>query len=189
MEKEEQPTYILLNTRFLFFASLIIAGLTILFVWLFGLGKHRTLFENTFFSTVILTTILFQFLFIGLYNGFRLKENLGRIFKRPTFEKPDSEFLIFDFTFSSELEAFFVLILSIPILIFLILNLAIFLWAAILLFIAILYWIVYRAIKFVLRKSVKCKNNSLKSLAYSFLFTLLYSVWFYVIIFGVHYFK
>jgi nucleoside permease NupC len=185
----KKPTYTQITTKVLFATSLVILSLTVLFVWLFGLGSHRTLFENSFISTWILTTLLFQFLFVGLYKGYKLKENIGDIAEKPKFESLGTDFDFASLTASSELEAIFYLIILIPVIIVLILNIAVFFLAAILLFIAILYWVFYRAIKFSFKQSPKCKGNILKSLVYSFIFTLTYSIWFYAIILGVHYFQ
>jgi uncharacterized membrane protein len=132
--------------------------------------------------------MLFQFLFIGLYKGFKLKENVGTIITKPKFEDIGSNFTLAD-TPSSQIEAILYLIILIPVIIALILNVAIFFWTAILVFIAILYWVFYRAIKFSFKQSPKCKGNILKSLLYSTIFTLTYSIWFYAIILGIHYFK
>jgi hypothetical protein len=60
----KKPTYTQITTKVLFATSLVILSLTVLFVWLFGLGSHRTLFENSFISTWILTTLLFQFFYL-----------------------------------------------------------------------------------------------------------------------------
>ena len=76
----------LISSKLLFSVTLIILALTIVFVWFFGLGKHRTMFENTMISSWILTTVLFQFLFLGLYMGFKLKENIGKIETKPFFK-------------------------------------------------------------------------------------------------------
>lgn len=164
-------------------------SLTILFVWLFSLGKHKTLFENTITSSWILTTVLFQFLFIALFKGFKLKEDVGVIWKKIPFEKDNTGFSFTGISADSELEAIFYLIFAIPFIIVLILNATIFVWSSILIFIAILYWVFYRAIKFALRKSLICKDNIFKSVLYSSLFTFIYSAWFYLIILGVHYFS
>lgn len=184
----ERSTY-LVSSKILFFVLMIIAVLAILFVWLFNLGKHNTLFENTFTSTWIISTVLFQFLFYGLYRGFKMKEDLGVVIKKPTFEALPYDVSGLLGGEMSVIEAVFVFIISIPVLIVLIVNFAIFFWTAILIFMAIFYWVFYRAIKFAFRQSAVCKGNIGKSLFYSLLFTLTYTLWFFVIIIGVHYWK
>jgi hypothetical protein len=164
-------------------------GLTIIFVWLYGLGQHRTLYENTFTSTWIISTILFQFLFFGLYKGFKMKEDLGNVIEKPKFESVGSELSGVITGDVSEIEAVFIFILLIPVIIALIINFAIFFWTAILIFIAIFYWVFYRAIKFSFKQSLVCKGNVGMSLLYSLIFTLTYTLWFFTIILGVHYWK
>ncbi len=164
-------------------------SLTILFVWLFGLGNHHTLFQNTFTSTWIISTILFQFLFFGLYKGFKMKEDLGKVVEMPKFESVGSELSGFVTDGISEIEAVFIFILLIPVIIAFIINFAVFFWAAILIFIAVFYWIFYRAIKFSFKQSLVCKGNIVKSVLYSLVFTIIYTSWFFTIILGVHYWK
>lgn len=60
-------------------------------------------------------------------------------------------------------------------------------WPLIIVFIAILYWVFFRALRIVFKKSGICKGNLLKSLAYGLIYTTLYSIWIYSIIFGTHY--
>jgi hypothetical protein len=177
------------SSKLLFFALLIVSGLMILFVWLFNLGEHKTLFENTFTSTWIISTVLFQFLFFGLYHGFKMKEDLGKIVEKQKYLDVSSDLGYYFNGSISEIEAVFVAILAIPLAIALIINFAIFFWASILIFIAIFYWIFYRAIKFAFKQSSVCHNNLTKSLLYSFGFTLMYTLWFFAIILGVHYFR
>lgn len=187
-----------ISSRLLFGVTLIILSLTIIFVWFFGLGKHRTMFENTMISSWILTTVLFQFLFVGLYMGFKLKENIGRIEPKPFFKlsvkgffkdlvalSPDVSGLI---PFGdSPFEIILIFFLSAGLIIVILAYISATLFPLILIFIAILYLVFYRAIKFAFKKSKICKGQVFKSLAYSFLFTLTYSIWYYIIVLGVHY--
>ncbi len=177
------------SSKLLFFTLLIVSGLTILFVWLFNLGEHKTLFENTFTSTWIISTVLFQFLFFGLYHGFKMKEDLGRIVEKQKYLDVSSDLGYYFNGSASEIEAIFVAILAIPLAIALIINFAIFFWTSILIFVAIFYWVFYRAIKFTFNKSSICHNNLTRSLFYSFGLTLMYTFWFFAIIFGVYYFR
>lgn len=183
-----QPrTYQLVTTKLIFTVSVIIMLLTILFVWLFGLGTHRSLFENSITSTWILTTALYAFLFVGLYRGFKLKDNLGKVTRTFAYDKvpAPAEFLIelADDYFGTIIA----LILMSGTILVLLANILVALWTGILVFAAMLYWIYFRAIRFTFKWSKVCKGHIGKSLLYSFLFTLLYSIWFYGIIIGAHY--
>jgi hypothetical protein len=171
----------------IFTVSVIIMLLTIVFVWLFGLGTHRSLFENSIISTWILTTALYAFLFAGLYMGFKLKDNLGKVVRRYPLEHIDSPFS--GYSPDSEWEAIILLILMSGTILLLLINIIISLWMGILIFMAMLYWIYYRAIRFAFKWSHVCKGRIGKSLLYGLLFTLFYSVWFYGIIIGAHYLR
>lgn len=71
-----------INTRSLFPISLIVIVLTILSVWFYGIGKHQTVIENSLISTSILSISFFLFISISLYNGTKLKDNIGKITDR-----------------------------------------------------------------------------------------------------------
>lgn len=180
-------TYQLVTTKLIFTVSVIIMLLTILFVWLFGLGSHRSLFENSIISTWILTTALYAFLFVGLYKGFKLKDNLGKVTRTFTYDKvsPPSEFLIE--IADSHVGAIIALILMSGTFLVLLANMLVALWTGILVFAAVLYWVYYRAIRFAFKWSKVCKGHIGKSLLYGFVFTAFYSIWFYGIIIGAHY--
>lgn len=128
-----------------------------------------------------------MFLFFGLYHGFKLKDNLGKIKRRYDLEAVDAPPI--SGSIDNEIEAVFFFILSIGSFIIILLNLVVILWMGILVFMAMLYWVFYRAIRFVFKKSSVCKGHIVKSLLYGFLFTITYSMWFYLIIFGFHYFS
>ena len=68
-----------LTSKKVFIVTLIVIVLTIMAVWLFELGQHRTLFQNSLLSTTILSVAFFLFLTISLYKGVKLKDNLGKI--------------------------------------------------------------------------------------------------------------
>ncbi len=181
-------TYKLITTKMIFSISLVIFCLTILFVWFFGLGQHRALYENSIISTSLLSLTLFIFLFIGLYNGFKLKDNIGKIKRNYSYEKIETnDTPIVIAPIESLFEAIIYFIFSIGFFITLLSNIVTFIWMGVLVFVAMLYWVFYRAVKVVFKKSNICKNNFLKSLIYSCLFTVSYAVWFYLIIYGLNY--
>ena len=69
----------MIESKSVFTISLIVIGLTILAVYFWGLGRHNTFFENSIISTTILSIAFFTFITVGLYNGVKLRDNLGRI--------------------------------------------------------------------------------------------------------------
>lgn len=74
--------YKILNSKNIFIITLIVIPLTIISVWLFGLGNHSSFFENSLLSTTILSITFFLFITIGLFKGIKIKDNLGEITDR-----------------------------------------------------------------------------------------------------------
>lgn len=184
-----------ITTKIIFTISIIVASLTIIGVWLLGLGQNRTLFENSILSTSILSIVFFLFLLTGLYNGIKLKDNIGdltdkiKIGQNPEFfltdihlEAPD----LGDDIGGLIVGIFAWILFSIVLLIFIWIFQAV-LWILILVFIAMLYWIFYRALRLVFKNSHKCKDDIAKSVFYGLGYTLLYNFWIYSIILVTHY--
>jgi hypothetical protein len=185
-----KPNFI--TTRWLFIVSLIVITLTVLGVWLFGVGKHRTLYFNSILDITILSLAFFLFITIGLYQGFKLKDNLGKIT-----DKIEKEGLP-DFSGVTDLPEISVdggeivlgilswILFTIVLLIF-IWFFAPLVWAMILVFAAMMYWIFFRALRLVFKNSPKCRDDLGKSAAYGLGYTLLYNFWIYGIILATHY--
>ncbi|MDA6069726.1 hypothetical protein NJT12_08850 [Flavobacterium sp. AC] len=192
--------YKILNSRNIFVITLIVISLTILTVWLFGLGDHSSFFENSLLSTTILSTAFFLFISIGLFKGIKIKDNLGQITDRFDASKiefireavadrsiddlPDGGEGIFGIIISLILWFIMAIVIS-----YLCWAFGAILWFSILTFIAMLYWIFFRALRLVFKKSGKCKGNYLNSTLYGFSFTILYNFWIYAIIFMTIYFS
>jgi hypothetical protein len=77
---------ILVTSKSILLLAIPVSLLTIFSIWFWGLGEHRTLFENSILSTSILSIAFFLFLTIGLYNGIKLKDDLGKITDRINIE-------------------------------------------------------------------------------------------------------
>jgi hypothetical protein len=71
------PNRKLILTKNLFTISLYLSLLTIVSVWFYGLGNHQTVIENSIISTSILSVAFF--FYSNLYNGVKLKDNLGTV--------------------------------------------------------------------------------------------------------------
>ena len=186
-----------INTRSLFPISLIVIVLTILSVWFYGIGKHQTVIENSLISTSILSISFFLFISISLYNGTKLKDNIGKITDR--FDTKKIEYLKeitpenadgFDVG-----EGFGGIIISIILWIFatLVISYLFFLlgaivWLSVLIFLAMLYWIFFRALRLIFKKSAECNGNVEKSVFYGIIYTMLYNFWIYGIIFLTEYY-
>jgi hypothetical protein len=72
-------TYTIVHSKDIFKISLIVIVLTILAVYFWGLGAHHTFYQNSIISTTVLSCAFFTFVTIGLYNGIKLKDNLGNV--------------------------------------------------------------------------------------------------------------
>jgi len=68
----------LVNSRTVFIASLVVAPTLILIVYVTGLKEHRSFYLNSLISTPILSIALIGFLTVGLYNGWKVKDTVGR---------------------------------------------------------------------------------------------------------------
>ena len=179
-----------------FTISILVCAITILSIWLLGLGKHRTIFENSLMSTSLLSLAFFLFLTINLYRGFRLKDDLGSITNR--IKKTNFPDLSSGLDFSADSldfdgDGLGAIILGIItwiafsfVLLLVIWFFGALLWTSILVFAAMLYWIFFRALRLVFKNSNKCKNDLSASIGYGISYTLLYNFWIYGIIFISH---
>jgi hypothetical protein len=172
-----------------------VAFLTIVSIWLFGLGKHRSIFSNSLLSTTILSTGFFLFLAIGLYKGIKLKDNLGRITHKGKSQEPvdlsnlhnTSSLLEVGDSIGGFVISIILWLLVTVLIGFFIWFFGVVFWTAITVFVAMLYWIFFRAVRLVFKNSYKCKGKFILSVSYGLLYTLLYNFWIYGIILGVHY--
>jgi len=76
-KRKYKPVFI--TSKSAFTVTLIVIVLTIITVWIQGLHLERSILRNSFLSTSILSGFLFLFMAIGLYRGYKLKDNLGQI--------------------------------------------------------------------------------------------------------------
>ncbi len=194
MNSKSNRTYI--TTRALAWVSMLVVLITVLGIWLLGLGQHRSLFTNSILSTSILSCAFVLFVTIGLYKGVKLKDDVGSFNDKikgdpqpnlaSAFEFPSSALALTD-----GLEGIFFGILAwllMSILLFAMLWLfGVVGWTLIWVFIAMLYWIFFRALRLVFKNANRCKGRFLMSLGYGIGYTMLYNFWIYGIIIGSHY--
>ena len=191
----------LVSSKSIFTVTIFVAVLTILSIWLFGLGQHRTIFENSILSISILSFAFFLFLTIGLYKGIKLKDDIGKITDKLKTENilnqssessdfDSSKTIIPDFD-DGEGSGILISILAwISYTIFFIFIFWLFgtiLWTGILFFVAMLYWVFFRAVRLILKKSKICRGNLISSCKYAAGHTLLYNFWIYGLIITTHY--
>lgn len=166
--------------------------LTILSVWLLGLGKHRTIIENSILSTTLLSSAFFLFILIGLYRGVKLKDNLGKITDQfdlkkiesfKDFTPTDSDIPDFDDDIGGIIIGIILWIIVSILFGLLFWAFGAILWMTILIFMAMLYWIFFRALRLVFKKSSDCCGQLDRSLLFAFFYTILYNFWIFGIIF------
>jgi hypothetical protein len=188
----------LINTKNLFLISIIVVTLTIISVWYYGIGNHKTVIENSLISTSILSISFFLFISISLYNGVKLKDNIGKITDKFDTDKIDylkdilptddgGDFDIGEGIAGIILSIIFWFIATI-IISYLFFFFGAIVWFSILIFLAMLYWIFFRALRLIFKKSAKCSGNVEKSMYYGLTYTLLYNFWIYGIIFLTAYY-
>jgi len=185
----------LVTSKTVFTVTIVVTTLTILSIWLFGLGQHRTIFENSLLSTSILSVAFFLFLTIGLFKGIKLKDNLGKITTnlKPT-KIPDLTDGVTGVDFIPVSDGIEGIILSIVLWVVVTISIAVFfwlfgavVWTGVIIFIAMLYWIFFRALRLVFKNSNKCKGDLTTSILYGLGYTTLYNFWIYGVILATHY--
>ncbi len=186
-QMRKPKTYRLIESKDVFTISLIVTALTILGVYFWGLGRHNTFFENSIISTTILSIAFFSFITIGLFNGVKLKDNLGRIVDK--FKTIDTSNISPDLASSGPIdvgEGIAGIIFSILLWIVMAIVFAVALWIfsnvlviTILTFIAMLYWVFFRALRLVFKNSNRSKGDLMESMKWGFTYTILYNFWIY----------
>ena len=179
-----------LKGKSVFTVSLLVIGITILTVYLSGENYNRTVTSNLYLSLSIIGTALFLFMTYGLYKGLRLTDNF------PKFREFKTGDIISNSGVSPDLPSIVVgdgiggLLMSILLwigmtfLIFvLLILLEAFFWVSIFIILAMLYWVFFRALKFVFSKSPDTKGDIGISAIYSLAYSGLYLGW----IFGIVY--
>lgn len=185
----------LIETKNIFIVSILVIAITMLCVWFYGIGKHKTIIENSLISTSIISIAFFLFISISLFNGTKLKDNVGKITDKINSKKLD---FLKDLTPTDlnglELGADIAegiggIIMSIILWIivtiflsFLFYALGTIIWFSILLFLGMLYWIFFRALRLIFKKSAECSGNFEKSIFYGLTYTILYNFCIYGII-------
>jgi len=183
----------LVPSKIIFMVTMGITIVTILSIWLFGLGRHQTLFENSILSVSILSIIFFLFFTIGLYKGIKLKDNLGKVTDKikpldlSSLASVDIGFIGIGDGIEGILAGILLWIVG-TILVAIVFSLLFtVIWAGMIIFVAVLYWAFFRAFRLVFKNSNRCKGNLIASIAYGAGYTMLYNFWIYGIILGFQY--
>ncbi|HEY5750540.1 MAG TPA: hypothetical protein VIU12_30975 [Chryseolinea sp.] len=194
-------TYRLVDSRIVFIITLLVIALTIVGVYLWGLGSHHTFFENSFLSTTILSAAFCSFITVGLFHGIKLKDNVGRMTDKIKSEElpkmpdvsPSGQIVDVSDDFGGMILG---TIISILLWVVTAVVLAVVLWVfgqlliiSLVVFAAMLYWIFFRALRLVFKNSKRTKGDLPMSVIYGVFYTFLYNFWIYGILFLVAYFK
>lgn len=185
--KTKQPY---LKGKSVFIVSLFVIGITILTVYLTGVNYNRSLTSNLYLSLGIIATALFLFMTYGLYTGIGLIDNFPKFRNFQTGDLTSGVSLDIDIPSIDVVDGIGGLILSVALwivmsilfVVLLIVLEAVF-WFSLFIIFAMLYWIFFRALKFVFNKSKDTKGDIGISVVYSLTYTLLYIGW----IFGIVY--
>ncbi|MCB2409866.1 hypothetical protein [Hymenobacter lucidus] len=200
----------LIRSKRAFFATLFVATATVLAVWFVGLRQDWSLFKDSLISISILSVSLFSFLTIGLFLGVKLQDTLGNVTDHiRKFPFADN---VPDFGFGSgtgksggsdggghveghgdgcshDIGDIFLWVMVALLVVVLFWAAAAVVWATFLTCTAVLYWLFFRALRFVFRHSATCRGNFSRSLRYGLTYTTLYVSWLYAIILAVHYLR
>lgn len=194
-------TYRLVDSRIVFIITLLVIALTVVGVYLWGLGSHHTFFENSFLSTTILSAAFCSFITVGLFHGIKLKDNVGRITDKIKSEElpempeisPTEPAVDIGDDFGGMILG---IVINILLWIVTAVLLAVVLWVfgqllviSLLAFAAMLYWIFFRALRLVFKNSKRTKGDLPMSVIYGVFYTFLYNFWIYGLLFLVAFFK
>lgn len=191
----------IINSRTVSLISILVIVITILGIWLFGVGNHNSVFENSILSTSILSIAFFLFISIGLYKGAKLKDTVGKITDGFDSKKIE-DFKNFDIGngdfggIDAGDDLFSGIVINILFWVFISILFPYLFWAfsamfwfTILLFMAMLYWLFFRALRLVFKNAADCKGKIGISILYGFTYTILYNFWIYGVIYFTNFIK
>ena len=173
-----------LKGKSVFIVSLLVIGITILTVYLTGINYNRSLTSNLYLSLGIIATALFIFMTYGLYTGIGLVDNFPKFrdfFSRSWTSGATDHIDIPEIDVTEGIGGLILSIvmwfaISILFVILLIVLEAAF-WFSLFIILSMLYWIFFRALKFVFSKSKDTKGDIGISAVFSLTYTLLYVGW------------
>ena len=189
--------YKLVNSKTIFIATLVVVPTLIFIVFLSGIRDHRSLYLNSLISTTILSIVFILFITTGLYNGWKLKDTVGRFTLKINFAKPPDLTALevggLEFPDADD-ESVGAVITAIILWIIIAVFASVVLyyvgggiWLTLLALAGILYWIIFRAFRLVFKQSRYCQGRLFRSLIVGFSYTVVYNCWIYGIIFLSHY--
>jgi len=184
-----------LSGKSVFTVSLIVIGLTALTVYLSGIHFHRSLTTNFYLSLGIIGLCLFLFITYGLYQGVAVIDDFSKskALEVQPFQAPSGEWPSIPGLPSIGLEEgigglvaaiLFWVAFSIAIFLLLLFWEVVF-WYSLILILSMLYWVFFRALKFVFNKTVETKGNLEWSVLYALGYSSLYTGWMFGLVYLV----
>jgi len=185
-----------LKGKSVFIVSLIVVALTILVVYITDLHQQRSVTSNLIWSFSVIGTSLFAFMTYGLYKGVGIIDDFPKIkdFESPSILKDtgitgDTSIIeVGDGIGGILLSILLWIVMSIVVVILLIVLEAV-VWFSIFILATMLYWVFFRALRFVFTKSKESKGDMATAMSYAFAFTLLYLGWIYGVVYAVRFFS
>ena len=185
-----QKTY--LKGKSVFIVSLVVIVVTALTVYLSGINYHRSLTSNLYISLGIIATALALFMTYGLYVGVGLLDKFPKFkdFQRgdilgnttPDTDLPDIE--VGEGIGGIIASIILWILMTIAIIVLLLVLEAIF-WFSLFVLLAMLYWVFFRALRFVFSKSKDTQGDLGISAIYALGYTALYIGWIFVVVYLV----
>lgn len=178
-----------LKGKSIFIVSLLVIFTTTITVYVSGINYNRSFNTNLNISLSIIGVSLLIFMTFGLYKGVRLIDNFPKLKKFNPGDISAPDFGDFDFPdlgiddFAGVLLSIFLwLMMSVFFVLLLFLFESVFL-VFFLYLITLLYWLFFRALRLVFRKSKETKGNLSLSFFYSLGYTLMYLGWIFALSF------
>jgi len=177
-----KATHTYLRGKSVFIVSLVVIGVTFLTVYFTGKNVGRSLHSNFYISVGIISASLFLFMTYGLYFGVGLIDNFPKSYKPRAFltnsnllpEMPNID--IGDGIGGLVASILLWIRMTILFLILLFFFEAIILFAVFII-LGMLYWVFFRALRFVFKKSGEMKGKLMPSIIYSLGYTVVYIAW------------
>ncbi|KAA1244294.1 hypothetical protein [Aquimarina sp. RZ0] len=179
-----------LKGKSVFIVSLVVIVITMLTVYLTGINYSRSLTSNFYISLSIIATALFLFMVYGLYKGIGLIDNFSKFRNFKTGDIISQSGTIPDLPTIDVGDGIDGIVVSVILWIGMTILFAILLifleavfWISIFILLAMMYWVFFRALKFVFTKSSDTKGDIGISTVYSLAYTALYTGWIFVIVY------
>lgn len=186
-----------LTTKLVVSMTLIVVAMIVILDYFIVLKSHKSLYENLLFILLLLSITFFVFITFGLYKGFKLKENIGKLTDHIDAKKlPDFSGGFPDISAVSEglggiaegLGGLFIAVVCALALVLIGWFFVLSAWFILIFLAAVLYWVYFRALRLVFKRSGVCQGNMMISLKYAGLYSLLYTSWIFAFIVTLHYF-